>query len=140
PKGFIAMGNHRVYPSDETPGQSYPHAHLPEEAIAIAHVPIRSSDQITAKIAIGWLAHLAAHRDNPSLVHHWREAYEALSNGKRLEADELTAMAANYGFPRGEWLPADPATWDDEPFLANFTLKCGGIGRVDAFSALLKFA
>ncbi len=65
PAAFVATGNHRVYPADDAPDEPCPHARVPEEAIAIAHVPIRSAEQFTTKIAIGWLAHLATKRDNP---------------------------------------------------------------------------
>ena len=140
PAAFVAMGNHRVYPSDDAPDEPCPHARLPPEAIAVAHVPIRGADQLTAKIAVGWLAHLAAKRDNPALSFHWGEAYAMLAAGKRFSTDDLNAMAANYSIPRAEWVAADPATWIDAPFLADVALRYTQLAQGDAFAMVLRFA
>ena len=140
PEAFVAMGNHRVYPSDHAPDEPCPHAKLPAENIAIAHVPIRSADQLTSKVAVGWLAHLAAKRANPALSFHWGEAYAVLEAGKRFAVDDLNAMAANYSIPRAEWEPADPATWFDDPFLAPIALRYAHLAHGDAFTTVLRFA
>jgi hypothetical protein len=140
PAAFVGMGNHRVYPSDEAPDDRCPHARLPEEAVAIAHVPIRSAEQLTAKIAIGWLAAVAARRGNPDLSFHWREAYARLAAGKRFEIDDLIAMAANYSVPEAEWTPPDPQQWIAEPFLNTFALRYSDLGRIDPFAAVLRYA
>lgn len=140
PDAFVAMGNHRVYPSDAAPDEPCPHARLPAEAIAIAHVPIRSAEQLTSKVAIGWLAHLAAKRGNPALSFHWGEAYAMLADGKHFTIDGLNAMAANYSIPRGEWEASDPAAWIEEPFLASIALRYTQLAHGDAFTTVLKFA
>ncbi|MDQ2961698.1 MAG: glycosyltransferase family 2 protein [Pseudomonadota bacterium] len=140
PAAFVATGNHRVFPSNEAPDAPCPHARLPQEAIAVAHVPIRSADQLTAKIAVSWLAHLAAKRDNPALMFHWGEAYATLAAGKRFSTDDLIAMAANYSVPRAEWVVADPAKWVDDPFLAAIALRYTRLAQIDAFSSVLRFA
>ena len=140
PAAFVAMGNHRVYPSDDAPDNPCPHAHMPAEAIAVAHVPIRSANQLTGKIAIGWLAHLAAKRDNPSLMFHWSEAYAMLAAGRRFSADDLNAMAANYSIPTAEWVAPDTRTWIDDPFLAPITLRYTRLAQGDAFATVLRFA
>lgn len=140
PAAFVAMGNHRVYPSDEEPDGPCPHARLPREAIAVAHVPIRSADQLTAKIAVGWLAHPAAKREHPSPSFHWGEAYAMLAAGKRFCSDDLNAMAANYSIPRAQWVASDPSSWIDEPFLAAIALRYTHLAHGDAFSTVLRFA
>jgi hypothetical protein len=140
PAAFVAMGNHRVFLSDAAPDASCPHARLPQEAAAVAHVPIRSADQLTVKVAVGWLAYLASGRDNPSLSFHWGEAYARLAAGRRFSADDLIAMAANYSIPQADWVAADPATWVDEPFLAAIALRYTRLARVDPLSAVLTFA
>ena len=140
PDAFVAMGNHRVYPSDHAPDDPCPHAKLPSEGIALAHVPIRNADQLTSKVVIGWLAHLAAKRENPALSFHWGEAYAELEAGKHFTVDELNAMAANYSVPRAEWAATDRATWIDDPFLAPITLRYTHLARGDAFTTLLRFA
>jgi len=140
PKAFVAMGNHRVYASRDTPSMPCPHALLPPEAIAVAHVPIRSADQLTAKIAVGWLAHLVAKRVDPALSFHWGEAYAALAAGRRFAADDLTTMAANYSLRQAEWVAPDPATWLDDPFLVPMTLRYTHLAQSDALASVLKFA
>ena len=87
-----------------------PHARVPHEAAAVAHVPIRSADQFTIKVAVGWLAYLASGRDNPALSFHWSEAYAMLAAGRRFSTDDLVAMAANYSIPQSEWAATDPAS------------------------------
>jgi hypothetical protein len=140
PGAFVGMGNHRIFPSDDAPDAPCPHARLPREVIAVAHVPIRSADQFTAKIAIGWLAHLAANRGNPSLAFHWGEAYATLSAGRRFGLKDLDACAANYSVPRAQWVEPDRATWIDDPFLANFALRYTQLTRSDPLALVLKFA
>jgi hypothetical protein len=139
PTAFVGMGNHRVWRNDDGPESSYPHARLPAEAVAVAHVPIRSADQLTRKIAIGWLAHLAAKRGNPDLVFHWREAYAELAAGKRFSSDDLVALAANYSVPKAEWAAPEPATWLDDRFLAPITLRYVHLAQADALAATLRF-
>ena len=140
PAAFVAMGNHRVYPSDDAPDEPCPHARLPHGAIAVAHVPVRSASQFTGKIAVGWLAHLAAKRDNPSLSFHWGEAYAMLAAGKCFSVDDLNAIAANYSIPREQWVAADPATWIDDPFLADIALRYARLAQGNAFATVLRFA
>lgn len=140
PAAFVAMGNHRVYASDEAPDAPCPHARLPKEAVAVAHVPIRSAEQLTSKIAGGWLAHLAAKRDNPLLSFHWGEAYAGLAAGHRFSSEDLETMAANYSMPRAEWVKVDRTTWIDDPFLADIALRYTQLARGDAFATVLKFA
>jgi hypothetical protein len=140
PAAFVAMGNHRVYPSDDAPDEPCPHVRLPQEAIAVAHVPIRSANQFTGKIAVDWLAHLAAKRDNPLLSFHWGEAYAMLAAGKCFSVDDLNAIAANYSIPREQWGAIDPATWVDDAFLADISLRYARLGQGDAFATVLRFA
>ena len=72
---LIGSGNHLVVPSPAAigAGQSNPHAKLAPEVLALAHLPVRSCDQFTAKIAIGWLATLATHAAPANAAFHWRE-------------------------------------------------------------------
>lgn len=140
PAAVVSMGNHRVRPSADAPHGPCPHALLPQELLALAHVPIRSADQLTAKIAIGWLAHLATRPSDPAEGFHWREAFAVLAAGGQFSAGDLKAMAAHYGIPRTEWAPTDPAKWTDAPFLADVTLRYTPPGQSSAFRTLLVFA
>jgi hypothetical protein len=140
PTGFVAMGNHRVYASREAPSTPCPHALLPQEDIAVAHVPVRSADQLTGKIAVGWLAHLVAKRVDPALSFHWGEAYATLAAGRRYTADDLRTMAANYSLRQAEWVAPDPEAWIDDAFLAAVTLRYTHLATSDAMATVLKFA
>jgi hypothetical protein len=140
PSAFVAMGNHRVFPSDEAPDQPCPHARLPPEALALAHVPIRSAEQLEAKITVGWLAHLAAARGNASLSFHWGEAYALLASGRRFSTEDLLAMAANYSVARAEWMAPEAIEWAEDPFLADIALRYSVDTQVDAFTLVLRFA
>jgi hypothetical protein len=142
---LIVDGNHFLQKPPDTPGdRSVEHFPLLPEESALAHVPIRSADQFTAKIAVGWLARLAARRNDPTLsptlAFHWREAYEMLAAGKRFSTDDLIAMAANYSVPRAEWVIPDPATWVDDPFVSAIELRYTKFAQVDALSSVLTFA
>jgi hypothetical protein len=140
PDAFVAMGNHRVYSSSDAPNDPCPHARLPSEAIAVAHVPIRSADQLAGKIGLGWLAHLAAMRGNPALAFHWGEAYAKLAAGGRFTLADLNAMAANYNIPSAQWIPPDPSTWIDEPVLGPIELRYTQLAKCGALAAVLRFA
>lgn len=140
PTAFVAMGNHRVFPSDDAPHLRCPHVRLPDEAAAVAHVPIRSAAQLTTKVAIGWLAHLAAGRGNAALSFHWGEAYARLAAGESFNAAELTEMAANYSVPRAQWRAPDPGHWTERPFLAPFQLRYTVGTRTTPLATVLRFA
>jgi len=141
----IVDGNHFLLKPVGTAGdRSVEHFPLLPEESALAHVPIRGADQLTAKIAVGWLARLAARRNDPTLsptlAFHWREAYEMLAAGKSFSTDDLIAMASNYSVPRAEWVVPDPATWVDDPFLAAIELRYTRLAQVNALSSVLRFA
>lgn len=140
PRAFVAMGNHRVYASRDAPSTPCPHAALPQESLAVAHVPIRDADQLTGKIAVGWLAHLVARRVDPALSFHWGEAYATLAAGRRFSIADLKAMAANYSLRQAEWAAPDPAAWVDDPFLAAIALRYTDLAQRDALATVLKFA
>ena len=142
PAAAIAMGNHLVFPSAEGTvlGQSNPHARIAPDVVALAHVPVRSREQFTAKIAIGWLAILATRVAPGNAAYHWRQEYEELAAGKVLTPERLTAIASNYSLRKSDWhAPETVALWDD-PFLAPIESRYAHLGRGDPLSLVLAFA
>ncbi len=138
---LIAEGNHLVLRA--VGAESYPvvrHAQLPPDECAIAHVPVRSATQFSAKIAVGWLSCLMQPGRSEQLSYHWRDAFELLRSGRQLTPELLTAIAAHYG-------AADPQNFEsaavelvDDPFLAQFSNRHDDVGRTDALALVLRYA
>lgn len=91
-------------------------------ALAIAHVPIRSAPQFITKFASGWLGALASGTVEGEESFHWREAYAHLRTGRPLDAGQLAAFAANYGVRKDQWLATGDIALIDDPFLAPIAL------------------
>ena len=113
---------------------------LPPDECAIAHVPVRSATQFSAKIAVGWLSCLMQPGRSEQLSYHWRDAFELLRSGRQLTPELLTAIAAHYG-------AADPQNFEsaavelvDDPFLAQFSNRHDDVGRTDALALVLRYA
>jgi len=121
-------------PSSETDFACQP------ESIAIAHVPIRSAPQFSAKISVGWLSTLASGTLVGGESFHWREAYEHLRTGQQLTAAELTRLAMNYGVFRDRWLPRDDIALVEDPFLADISLRHAEHSTCDPFALVLAVA
>ena len=51
----------------------------------LAHFPWRSAEQAAAKAATGWLANVAKYSRQTTKANHWRQAFERLLAGKRIE-------------------------------------------------------
>ena len=117
----IVAGNHCVSLND---GQSQLfHGALPGEVAALAHVPVRSVGQFTAKIAVGTLAlHLAAD-PNKALAFHWQEEFDALLAGQPLTNERLAAIAANYSVIKGHRLDPAQVRWIEDPFIGDIALR-----------------
>jgi hypothetical protein len=76
-------------------------AREPAPDLYLAHFPVRSAEQLAAKVLAGWPALLAAAPENDAQGFHWRELFEALRGGRSLTPPELLAVALAYGVPRG---------------------------------------
>ncbi|MGH8799955.1 MAG: glycosyltransferase family 2 protein [Casimicrobiaceae bacterium] len=137
----IAEGNHMVlYAGDDRAAAEARHRPLSPDACAIAHVPIRSAMQFSAKIAVGWLACLVQPDRPERLCHHWSEVFALLAAGRPLTPAMLTAIAASYG-------RVDPAAIEPvaveltvDPFLADFQNRHDEVGRTDSLALVLRYA
>lgn len=130
PEAVVSAGNHVVLPASDAADQGAdPHVWIKPAAAAIAHLPVRSRDQFTCKIAIGWLAHLASRPGDARLAFHWREAYAYLAAGKPLDDATLRRIACNYSTPQAHWRDPDAMTLVDDPFLGTFDLRYTSLAR-----------
>ena len=70
---FIAMGNHSVS------GSNVEIQHIPIDDILLAHFPVHTCDQITAKVIVGWVNSILAGHMNPGkggILYHWHDLYD----------------------------------------------------------------
>ena len=141
-EAYIETGNHVIHPSKAhaIARLSNPHGALNPTVAAVAHVPVRSADQFTGKIAVGWLALLAAHPNDPDVAFHWRDAYQDIANGIALSPEVLTTIACNYSIRKSRWLPPSQVPRVADPFLANIGLKYAHLGRQRPLQLVLAFA
>jgi hypothetical protein len=108
PKAVVGPGNHTVLfdgPDQDLVAKPVQLALVPASVLAIAHLPVRSAEQLTRKILNGWAAHQAAGHTDTTLAAHWRDLHGYLQNRAVILPDELLHLAANYGLPRVSWSP-----------------------------------
>jgi hypothetical protein len=139
PGDQIARGMHSIQRASPSPKGKLD-VSCPAEVAALAHVPIRSAPQFIGKMAVGWLATLAAGNIQGAEAFHWREAYSYLRSGRPLTPAQLTAFTLNYGVAQDRWLPADAIALVDDPFLADIELMHGHFGIQDPLALVLTFA
>lgn len=67
--------------------------------IALAHFPVRSVDQLTGKVLVGWIANLERnrHERDRGYAFQWKALYERVIRGPGLTAKDLTYEAFKYG-------------------------------------------
>jgi hypothetical protein len=140
PDAVVISGNHRMLSARGREDENLPHALAHRDALALAHLPIRSAGQFAAKVITNWLARIVAGREIASPIYHLREPYEKLRAGESLSVDYLTMVAANYGTPRNAWFPASAVALVDDPFLAPMTLRHTPAAPPDALASIARFA
>lgn len=137
---LLSEGNHlvvRALGAENMPRVQ--HAKLRADEVAVAHTPIRSVEQFSAKIALCWLSILMRADRAPQLAYHWSEAYEHIRRGQKLTPAQLTEIALNYGVPEEARVAPETIELLDDPFLADIVLRYGDIGVRDPFALLLSF-
>lgn len=84
----ISQGNHSVKRSNRNP----PAVEL--ERSYLAHLPIRSIQQLAQKVILGWMANVAQYKTtSPVCGYHWGELYRRVLS---LNATDLMREAYNY--------------------------------------------
>lgn len=127
----IDQGNHGVRRSD---GRAVP-ATLVEGA-AIAHLPVRSAEQLTAKVVNGWHACILRNRHHnvPGEAYQWRELYDRIVQGRPLDDATLAEVALGYAQrPQAPGAPAAEIVSD--PVVARYgPLRHLALGRHSAMA------
>jgi len=98
---------------------------------SLVHLPVRSVDQISAKVINGWLACVVRNRTRsvPGEAYQWRHLYERITQGEGVSPEELTSVALNYAQTQraGRSLKHDAVS---DPVKANYGhLRFLGMGR-----------
>jgi len=134
---YLSKGQHRVLSRRST--ATRPASHVADRrTLSIAHVPIRSAGQFTAKVALGWLANLRVPAREPNESLHWKEAFDSLRSGRPLTRRQLESFAFNYGVPMERWLPTDAHQLVDDPFLHDFALRYPRGAALEPLTVLLR--
>jgi len=131
PAAMVGPGNHTVLMegwSQDLRRQPVRLARVPPAVAALAHIPVRSASQLRVKIALGWRAHLAAQRADPTLAYHWQELYAELARGEP-SAARLRDIAWNYGAPMARWESPRTTELVDDPLPAQTPLRYGALAR-----------
>ena len=89
----IEQGNHNVHYTDGT----RPATHV-MEGVAVVHLPVRSVEQLTAKVINGWQAYLVKnrHAEVPTAGFQWQQLYERAVYGQGIDTATLTVVALDY--------------------------------------------
>lgn len=138
PDAAIAKGHHHILVGDANRRQPVRPNPPPLAGVALAHVPIRSARQFTAKIAVGWLASLRDRKEGEAF--HWRDAFAYLRSGRPLTPLQLRAFAVNYSVAMDRWLPVDAVELVLDPFLAEFAVRHAHRGIYDPLALVLTYA
>ncbi|GAA4535420.1 glycosyltransferase family 2 protein [Mycobacterium paraffinicum] len=98
--------------------------------VTIAHFPVRSVDQFTSKILVGWIANLERNRYRLDFAHaiHWKVVYERIIRGPAFTREDLTHEALKYADFSGTEL-----TWPSDVVRDPVT---PGYGRLTAQPAI----
>lgn len=98
--------------------------------VTIAHFPVRSVDQFTSKILVGWIANLERNRYRLDFAHaiHWKVVYERIIRGPSFTPEDLTREALKYADFSGTEL-----TWPSDVVRDPVT---PGYGRLAAQPAI----
>jgi hypothetical protein len=89
----IEQGNHNVRFTDGTrpPVRAM-------EGVCVVHLPVRSVEQLSAKVINGWQAYLVKnrHAEMPTAGFQWQQLYERIVYGQGIDAATLTEVALDY--------------------------------------------
>jgi hypothetical protein len=68
------------------------------DGVAVAHLPVRSVEQLSAKVINGWHAYLVKnlHAEVPTAGFQWQQLYERVVYGAGIDAATLTTVALDY--------------------------------------------
>jgi hypothetical protein len=108
PAATVGPGNHLVLMDGPMQDLSTHPAQLvicPPIVAAIAHLPVRSVDQIVRKVRRGWTQRMKTDPTERTLSVHWRDLYADFASRGPPDAERYRALAANYGLAMEHWQP-----------------------------------
>lgn len=90
---FVCQGNHSLGNKNNITLK-----HKPLQNVHLGHFPVRSKEQLTSKIIVGWLAYLIKNpkSNETSQGYHWYELYNKIVNGKDLSNSDLHKISLYY--------------------------------------------
>jgi hypothetical protein len=118
---FLLEGNHCVM--RRGPGEAAPATMVELKAVRLAHFPVRSREQLAAKVMRGQAAKRAAGMDDAALGSHWRRLHEGFAAGAPFGPDELARVAMRYPFPDDALLDVPRAGLVEDPVAVDFELR-----------------
>lgn len=99
---------------------------VPLQNVSLAHFPVRSVDQITAKALVGWIAYLERNRHGTlrGAGFQWKALYDQIVHGAGITTEDLTREALAYAQPSdatASW-PEDVVLDPVEPAYSGVTV------------------
>ena len=134
----LLEGNHCVMQAGDA-GTAAPAPMTEYKAVRLAHFPVRSREQLEAKVVLGELGKREAQAEDPALGTHWRDLYRMIRDHGPLDAQALRRVAVRYAFPGDAQLdlPADGLVEDPVP--ADFELRYLPAGTRTALQTVLRW-
>jgi len=93
PSLVLTQGNHDVLRLN---GDTLPSIAL--ESVALAHFPVRSAEQLTTKVVVGWMAYMArgSNARQSTAGFHWRDAFDLVLAQGEIPRNELPERSMLY--------------------------------------------
>jgi len=147
---YVADGNHHLRRGRGNLGDFdvEPFRLRPEES-RLAHVPVRSAAQFSAKVLVRWLARLIAPERHQLLGRQWLKAYDDLFGDEvvtpdmlaraTLPPEKLTQLALTYGLTKAERV-AGSFRLVEEPFLADVRIAHPDLAKADPLALVPQIA
>ncbi|HET9764005.1 MAG TPA: glycosyltransferase family 2 protein [Casimicrobiaceae bacterium] len=146
---YVADGNHHLRRRLNLGDFDVEPFRLRPEDAKLAHVPVRSAAQFSAKILVRWLARLIEPERHQLLGRQWLKAYDHLLGDKvvtpdllaraSLPPEKLTLLAMTYGLTKAE-RAAGPFRLVDEPFLAGVRIAYPDLAKADPLALVPQIA
>jgi len=122
PSGVVDGGHRTLLP--QAGASPMPDVALDPAIASIAHVPVRSPEQYTAKVSVGHLSRLLGDADSGgATAGRYRAAFEAIVAGRTPTREGLAAIAASWSLPPGERGAAGTGDWIDDRFPIDLALR-----------------
>lgn len=127
----VEQGNHAIRMSD---GRTVPTVGI--QGAHVAHLPVRTVDQVNVKAINGWQAYMVRNRTChfPGQGTQWQLLYERVTRGAGIQREDITTVALDYAqTPRtGRSLTEDAVHDPMKPLYGQ--LRHLSLGRHDALS------